>query len=247
MSAIDANDATMPGDASQLSMSRILAVAGHDLKQPVSLAMLSIGRAVDEGVPAAAAYRLSIALDALERLAGELSDIARLSQMNASLAPKRKAVQVSEVLARVETEWRFYAELRGINLKVGTSELLVQTDPDMLHSIIRNLVWNAVKYCGPGGHVRVSGRRDRNWGRIEVEDDGCGIPAARLDGIFNAFERGEQAGQSEGLGLGLMIVRQTADLLQHPICVRSVENEGSVFSIELPLHLSENRPPARRQ
>lgn len=235
MSAIDATDATVPGDASQLSMSRILAVAGHDLKQPVSLAMLSIGRAVDEGVSAAAAYRLSIAVDALKRLADELSDLARLSQMNGSLVPKRKAVQMSEVLARVDREWRFYAELCGINFKVCTSELLVQTDPDMLHSIIRNLVWNALKYCGPGGHARVNCRRDRNWVHIEVEDDGCGIPSSRLDGIFNAFERVEQAGQSEGLGLGLMIVRQTADLLQHLICVRSVENEGSVFSIQLPL------------
>jgi signal transduction histidine kinase len=220
-------------------MSRILAVAGHDLKQPISLAMLSIGRAVDEGVSAAAAHRLSIALDALKRLVGEMNHIARLSQMNAALAPKRTVVLTSEILTRVEREWRFYAELCGAHLKVCTSELLVQTDPEMLHSIIRNLVWNAVKYCGPGGHVRVSCRRKRNWIRIEVEDNGCGIPAARLDGIFNAFERGDQAGRSEGLGLGLMIVRQTADLLQHLICVRSIENEGSVFSVQLPLYLSE--------
>ncbi|MER8579642.1 sensor histidine kinase [Mesorhizobium sp. M1423] len=185
--------------------------------------MLSIERAVDEGVPAAAAYRVSIALDALKRLVGELTDIARLSQMNASLTPKR----------------RFYAEVCGIDLQVGTSELFVQTDPDMLHSIIRNLVWNALKYCGPGGYGRVSCRPDRNRVRIEVEDDGCGIPAARLDGIFNVFERDEQAGRSDGLGLGLTIVRQPANLPRHPICVRSVENEGSVFSVELPLHVSE--------
>jgi signal transduction histidine kinase len=209
--------------------------------------MLSIGRAVDEGVSAAAAYRLNIALDALKRLSGELSDIARLSQMNASLAPRRKAVQVSEVLARVERDWSFYAEVCGIDLEVGTSELFVQTDPDMLHSIIRNLVWNALKYCGRGGHVRVSGRLDRSQVRIEVEDNGCGIPTARLDGIFDAFERGDQAGRSDGLGLGLTIVRQTADLLRHPICVRSVENEGSVFSIELPLDTSESGLPSGRE
>ncbi|TIT69574.1 MAG: ATP-binding protein, partial [Mesorhizobium sp.] len=99
--------------------------------------------------------------------------------MSDSLTPKRKAVQVSEILARAEREWRAYAEVCGIDLQVGTSELFVQTDPDMLQSIIRNLVWNALKYCGPGGHVRVSCRPDRNRVRIEVEDDGCGIPAAR--------------------------------------------------------------------
>ena len=244
MSATDASDATVPGDITELSMSQILAVAGHDLKQPVSLAMLSIERAVNEGVSDAAAYRLSVALDALARLADELNDIARLSQMSA--APRRKAVQVSDVLARVEREWRCYAELSGISFKVRGSELLVETDPDMLHSIMRNLVWNALKYSGAGGHVHVKCRQDRNWVCIEVEDDGCGIPAGRLDGIFDAFERGEQTGRSDGLGLGLMIVRQAACLLQHPIWVRSVENEGSVFSIELPLHPDENihRPKA---
>ena len=101
MSSIDANDATMPGDAWQLSMSRILAVAGHDLKQPIGLAMLSIGRAVDEGVSVAAAHRLSIALDALKRLVGEMNDVARLSQMNAALDALRESAQAWHALGSI--------------------------------------------------------------------------------------------------------------------------------------------------
>lgn len=77
MSGKEENVATVTGDGSQALMYRIHVVAGHDLKQPLSVAILSIGRVVDEGGSAAAACRLNIALDALKRLSGELSDIAR--------------------------------------------------------------------------------------------------------------------------------------------------------------------------
>lgn len=143
---------------------------------------------------------------------------------------------MAHVMARLERDWRFYAEACRIEMKLCRSDLLVETDPDMLHTILRNFVGNALKYAGPGGHVRVACRNEPGRLSVEVEDDGCGIAASRLEDIFAAFERGSQSGRSDGLGLGLAIVRQTADLLRHPVSVRSVENEGSVFSIELPLH-----------
>jgi signal transduction histidine kinase len=233
----DAEDATAPAAMSPLAMSRIMAVAGHDLKQPLHVAMLSMERAVDQGVPATAAYCLRVALDAMKRLNSELSDIARLSQIEGALQPHRRPVQVAEILSRVERDWRFYAEACGIDLQVCASDLLVETDPDMLHTIIRNFIGNALKYSGPGGHVRVGCREQPDRLSIDVEDDGCGISDARLESIFNAFERGDQNGRTDGLGLGLTIVRHTADLLRHLVTVRSVENRGSIFSVELPRYL----------
>lgn len=219
-----------------LAMARIMAVAGHDLRQPLHVAMMSMARAVEEGVTAVGADRLRIALDAMKRLDSELQEIARLSQMGGALHPSREVVRMADVLARLERDWQFYAEACRIDLKFCRSDLRVETDPDMLHTILRNFIGNALKYAGPGGHVRVGCRPRSDRLIVEVEDDGCGIAAARLESIFTAFERGDQLGRSDGLGLGLAIVRQTADLLGHPVSVRSVENEGSVFSIELPLH-----------
>jgi signal transduction histidine kinase len=239
MSKADADDVAALANMSLLAMSRIMAVAGHDLKQPLHVAMLSMARAVEEGVPAAAAYRLRVALDAMMRLNSELSDIARLSQMDGALQPNHRVVRVADILSRVDRDWRFYAEACGTDLQVCSTDLLVETDPDMLHTIIRNFIGNALKYSGPGGHVRVNCRLQHDRLHIDVEDDGCGISASRFESIFNAFDRGDQADRTEGLGLGLTIVRQTADLLHHQVTVRSVENKGSIFSIELPRHLPD--------
>ncbi len=237
MSKVEASEVAT-ANASRAAMSRLTAIAGHDLKPPLHVAMLSVARAVEEGIPTAAADRLRIALDAVKRLNSELNDIARLSQMIGALRPNRRIVRVAEVLSRVECDWRFYAEARGIELDVSLSDFLVETDPDMLHTILRNFVGNSLEYSVPGGHIRVSCRVLCDPLSVEAEDDGCGIAASRLERNFEAFERGDQAAQCDGLGLGLTIGRQIADLLNHSISVQSIENEGSIFSIELPRLLS---------
>ncbi len=222
-------------EASRQGMARLMAVAGHDLKQPLQVAMLSLVRAVGEGLPVEAARRLRIALDAMKRLGAELDDIARLSQREDALRPQPRAVLLDDVLAQVERDWRVYAEACGTRLEIRWPTVFVETDPVMLRTILRNLVGNAIKYSGPRGHVHIGWRLRGDTISVDVHDDGGGIPAANLARIFDAFERGDQQGRSEGLGLGLTIVRQTAELLRHPVSVRSVENEGSTFSVELPL------------
>lgn len=216
-------------------MARLMAVAGHDLKQPLQVALLSIIRAVGEGVAPPVASRLGVALDALRRLNTELEDIARLSQRDEALEPQHKVVVLEEVMARVEREWRCYADICGTRLQVRLPRAFVETDPEMLATILRNLVGNAIKFSGPGGQVCVTSRLLGDRISIDVHDTGSGIPTAQLSRIFDAFERGEQACHTNGLGLGLLIVRQTAEMLGHPVSVRSIENEGSTFSVELPL------------
>ncbi|MBZ9891493.1 HAMP domain-containing histidine kinase [Mesorhizobium sp. BR1-1-3] len=226
--------------ASRAAMARMMAVAGHDLKQPLHVAMMSLAYAAEAGMPALIADRLRIALDAMKRLGSELDDIARLSQKDETLQPRRQNVLLAQVLERVESDWRFYAEACGVELRIISSDSIVETDPEMLHTILRNLVGNAIKYSGPRGHVRLVCRTRRHRACIDVQDDGAGIPAARLERIFDAFERGDSA-EWDGMGLGLMIVRQTADLLRHQVAVRSIQNVGSTFSVELPLANSVER------
>lgn len=229
-----AEDTVRTAEASRRAMARLVAVAGHDLKQPLQLAILSVGRAVADGVPAPVARRLNIALDAMERLGSELSDIARLSQQGGGLQPRRRAIRLTDILAQLEREWAFYAEVSHTRLRIRPCDAVIVSDPNMLLTILRNLVGNAIKYCGPGGHVDVGCRIGPNSVTIDIRDDGGGIPAERLVRIFDAFERGDHAGQQEGLGLGLLIVRQTAELLRHTVSVRSIENVGSTFSVEVP-------------
>ncbi|HEV7257935.1 MAG TPA: HAMP domain-containing sensor histidine kinase [Bosea sp. (in: a-proteobacteria)] len=234
-SGVIEDQAVERAEASRRSMALLMAVAGHDLKQPLQVALLAIARAVDEGKARCATGRLAVATDALRRLNNELDDMARLSQRGIALTPEPQVVLLQDITGRVERDWRHYAEICGTELAFDLPQVFVETDPRMLATILRNLVGNAIKFSGRGGRVRVAARLQGDRIGIEVNDTGCGIPPTHLSRIFDAFERGSQARGLEGLGLGLLIVRETADMLGHPISVRSVENEGSTFSVELPL------------
>lgn len=238
-----------PGEAIQVTaersrqeMARLMAVAGHDLKQPIQVAMLSLAMAIRGDVSAPTAKRLKVALDAMKRLNVELDDIARLSQRDGVTSVRLRPVHLGELLAEVEADWRIYTDACGTVLTIDSHTGYVATDPRMLKTILRNLVGNAIRHAGARGHVSVHCQRYGDRIRINVEDNGDGIPAAYLSRIFDAFERGSASGRDDGLGLGLTIVRQTADLLRHPISVRSAENEGSTFSIEVPCAGVETPP-----
>lgn len=222
--------ALLRAEAARSAMARLLAVAGHDLKQPLQIAMMAIDRVVSDGVAPRAAARLGLASDALQRLGRELDDLARSSQFG-DAPPQLRPVALAPVLATVVAEWQHYAQAAGVRLQVNATDLLVRSEPGMLTTVLRNLVGNAVKYAGPGGRVIVGCRRRRGRITIEVHDDGPGIPPDRVAGIFQAFDRGGRR-DGAGLGLGLHIVRQTAQALGHPIGVRSRQGHGSVFSVE---------------
>lgn len=230
-----AEEGRRAAEVSRAAMARLMAVAGHDLRQPVQVAMLSVARAVSDGVSARAARRLTVALDAMKRLVKELDDIARLSQRDEPLRPDRRAVHLDDVLSEVERDWRTYADACGTGLEIEYAGAHVETDPTMLKTILRNLVGNAIRHSGPRGHVLVSCRHQADTLVIDIQDNGDGIPVAYLARIFDAFERCGVGGTDNGLGLGLTIVRQTAEMLGHPVSVRSVENEGSIFSVTVPL------------
>jgi len=104
------------------------------------------------------------------------------------------------------------------------------THPVLLSGMLRNLVRNAIDYTPPGGSVFVAARRFGSELRIAVRDTGVGIPAKALATIFTAFQRADES-RTEGLGLGLFIVKHAADLLGHRVEVRSAQGRGSCFAI----------------
>jgi signal transduction histidine kinase len=231
------------------AMARLLAVAGHDLKQPLHVAMMSIELALSEGKSGRARERLGTAQEALRRLGLELDDLARCSQSANALLPRREAVRLDTVFDGLDRDWRFYAERCGVELRLQRSSHVVESDPAMLMTILRNLVGNAVKYSKCGGRIVVGCRVRGGHLSVEVHDAGHGIPSNRLACIFEAFERGAWNGIGSGLGLGLFIVRQTAEALGHRVSVRSVEGVGSTFKLLLPradCGRATGRPPRQR-
>jgi signal transduction histidine kinase len=115
----------------------------------------------------------------------------------------------------------------------------VWTDPDLLGTVLTNLVGNAVKYAPEKEIYFTATMAAGERCRIEVRDQGPGIPAKHMEKLFDKFERGARS-DTGGLGLGLFIARRAADLLGAKIVAESELGRGSTFIIELPA------PPANR-
>lgn len=225
--------------------SRLLATVSHDLRQPAhAIGLLSERALADSSFPS-----VKVILRDLNELSQSLSaslttlmDLTRLDAglVKASLGP----VNLGQVLMRLGAEFGASARAKGLDWAVDSSDRWVRSDPVLLHGVLANLVSNAIKYTRQGRiEVRVSERRDAV--QVEVIDTGIGIQGSKLELIFKEFVRldASDAG-TEGLGLGLSIVRRYAALLSHALSVQSQPGAGSRFGITLP---AVQAPPAHEQ
>ncbi|MET0224859.1 MAG: GAF domain-containing sensor histidine kinase [Dokdonella sp.] len=208
---------------------RIMAVAGHDLKQPLQLMLMALERYQSNSIDPSDLKMAAIGIRAAERLASDLDHLAEASH---SEGPQLQPIAVAEVLAHVDQTWRAHAQRRALEFRVTTCDANVETDAGMLATIIGNLVGNAIKYT-EAGIVAVEAHTLEDVVRIEVADTGKGIPAERLGTIFEPFKQLDA--HSEGLGLGLSIVKRTAEELGCTLHVASAFGCGSRFSIDVPL------------
>jgi signal transduction histidine kinase len=233
MSQLELRRALLLSDRLQRNVSRLMAVAGHDLKQPLQVMVMAIERVRAKLTDPKDQERLGYAVDAGLRMAEELDQLAETSALQAGFgAPQLRTFPIAEVFESILSTWRLHAETKGLRLIVMPSTARVVSDPAMLRAILGNLVGNAIKYT-ERGRVLVGCRRRGSFATIEVLDSGSGIPAERLEAVFDAFHQIDPG--SEGLGLGLSIVRRTSEALGHPIEVKSDLARGSHFSVRVPL------------
>lgn len=212
--------------------SRLIAVAGHDLRQPLQTIVAALDLLRREPALSPRGQRLLGHADtAAGDLDEELKALAHVSEVKQDLAPTFEAFELDAVLDGVLQAWRPRADHKGLSLRTAGTRTRVRSDKAMLRTILRNLVGNAVKYTS-AGRVLVGVRRRGPRVAIEIWDTGSGVPPHMLDRIFEAFERADATG-AEGLGLGLWIVHKTAQVLGHSIEVRSAPGKGSCFSIVL--------------
>ena len=135
-------------------------------------------------------------------------------------------------------EMRHAAEAKGLSLTVRCTQSLepIKTDPLRVKQILINLLGNAIKFTDAGGvEVRLS-RTEQGPVTLEVTDSGIGVPADRLQAIFEPFEQisGHKEGLKEGTGLGLTICKAVCGLLGAELEVASTLGEGSAFRVTFP-------------
>jgi len=214
--------------------SKFLAVASHDLRQPVQSLFLFTAALADrlDGHPATPLLdNLRQSLDALKDLLDGLLDMSRLESGKIVAKPVR--LKLDDLLGRLAAEYGPRARQKGLKLTAVRTGVWVESDPALLERILRNLLENALRYTRRG-RILLGARRTEGRMRVEVWDTGVGIPADQLDTIFEEFTQLNDSHGSRGLGLGLAIVKRLARLLGHPVTVRSTPGEGSAFMVEMP-------------
>ena len=214
--------------------SRLLATVSHDLRQPAHAIGLLSERALADNSFASVKETLRDLNELSLSLSASLTTLMDLTRLDAGLVqPRMGPLPLAKVLTQLEAEFGASAQSKGLELQVDRSAHWVWSDPVLLHDVLSNLVSNAIKYTRQGGvQLRVNERA--GVVSVEVSDTGVGIHSDKLELIFKEFVRldASDAG-TEGLGLGLSIVRRYASLLSHQLRVQSRLGEGSSFSISM--------------
>ena len=240
-------------EAADRAKSVFLAAASHDLRQPIHAlglfltALRSMAQA--PAVPARdlsdICRRMQASLDGLGQLLNMLLDVSRLDANAVEIAPE--PTDLGLLLRELEQDFQHLAHEKGLRLRVAPCSLWVHTDPTVLRRILSNLLSNAVRYT-PRGRILLGCRRRASELDIQVWDTGIGIPPEQREAIFEEFYQvGQSTAQhheSHGLGLGLSIVKRSAQLLQAPMGLRSQPARGSMFFIRLPRCAAPARAPS---
>jgi two-component system, OmpR family, phosphate regulon sensor histidine kinase PhoR len=229
--APDIQDRDLNAIVAQEFQTTLVGMMGHDLRQSLQVIQgtYSLLRSRQEEMPQQAW------LDRGERAVTKLTEQLNCLVDAFYLAERANALEVSPVglgplFWRLRHENEDAAIQRGIDLRTLTANGHVMSNPVLLGCILRNLLTNAIRYTEPGGRILIGCRRKGPEIRIDVYDTGIGIPEHQLPRIFESFTRLAPE-RSNGLGIGLSIVRRALEVLGHRIEVRSVVGEGSLFSI----------------
>ena len=226
-------------DRANMSKSRFIAAASHDLLQPMHAARLfstALEQSLSSRDDLTILQQLDRSLYGAESMLSALLDIARLE--GETIQPKRQSYALHDLLNDLELQFKSIAAQRQIQFKVYDTNFWIDTDPQWIRRIIQNFVSNALRYTATGriviGVLR-SAQRPQHI-RIGVWDTGPGIAEEQRIKLFQEFERCGHTSpwDEQGLGLGLAIVHRMTTLLDHPLHVYSELGKGSCFMVEVP-------------
>jgi signal transduction histidine kinase/CheY-like chemotaxis protein len=221
-------------DAANISKTKFLAAASHDILQPLNAARLYVTSLIERGgrEDRRLVDNIDASLEAVEEIFGALLDMSRLD--TGALRPEFASFRIDELMRQIELEFAPLATSKGIKLTFVPCSLVVRSDRRLLRRLIQNLVSNAIKYTPQGG-VLVGCRQRGDNLRIDVYDTGVGIPQSKWRDIFIEFHRLDQGAKiARGLGLGLSIVERVARVLDCKIELESEIGRGSHFAVTVP-------------
>lgn len=226
-------------DAEQDNTKELVTDISHQLKTPISAMKVCFDMSLEAESEAEKAEFLSRSrrqIDKLESLAAALINISRLE--NKMIVPEPRAVSIMEILIEAVNTVYHNAAAKNIGIEVEEFEdTELSLDRKWIIEAVANILDNGIKYSPEGSCVRIAVQKLFSFVRIEIEDEGIGIPRDERNRIFRRFFRGssEKVRMQEGSGVGLYLSRKIIEDQGGTISIRSGTKCGSVFIIQIPL------------
>ena len=237
--ARELDEARKVSEQANQSKTHFLAMAGHDIMQPINAANIYI-EAIQNNQEKKQDLlpKLKASIENTESIIRTLLEISKID--NISLAPKVSTFAINDVLLPLVENAKITSE-PTVTINYIPCKAYVTSNKHYLHRILQNYISNALKYT-KSGKILIGCRRRKQQHKklleIVVIDTGQGIPKNEQQLIFNDFYRAKSQSSEntpQGLGLGLSIVSRFSELLSHPINCHSVKGKGSAFSVTVPL------------
>jgi PAS domain S-box-containing protein len=242
-----------------LAKDRFLASMSHELRTPLNAILGFSQLLVNDSLPSTATQKREFTLSILKAgqhllaLINEILDLAKIESGTITLS--MEPVALSRVIQESQEMTESFGAQRGIRMIFPQNTTLhVHADRTRLKQIVLNLITNAIKYNREMGMVIVEcTHTDSGHVRLSVRDTGSGLSQDQLVSLFEPFNRlGQEFGEQEGTGIGLVVTKRLVELMGGQIGVTSTVGIGSIFWIELspavPLHspLAPVAPPAAK-
>ncbi len=213
----------------------------HEFRTPLTLILGQIESVMSSGIEAREKAKLQVAKRNARRLLtliNQLLDLSKLETGNMELNVSQH--NIVTFIKNLFYSFESLAATKKIRLlfESDSTYLPVVFDLDKMENVFYNLVSNAVKFSKIHGEVKISIKlNDMQSVEIQISDDGIGIPAEQISGIFDRFYQVDNSSTRnyEGTGIGLALVKELIELHKGKVTVKSIEGEGSIFTVILPV------------
>ena len=221
---------------------KMYSVIAHDLRSPMASIRMVLNLVVASASPETVGPELYTLLDQANRESEEVHDLLDnllkwTKSQTGRLTVVKQELNLNDIIPGVVEIFDVIAQTKRIKLDYQplSGDLKVVADNDMLKTIVRNFLSNAIKFSPEDSHIEIIMKEEGDFAKVSVCDHGVGIAAERLENIFHKGETTYGTGGEEGSGLGLQLCQDFARKNDGDCTVESVEGQGSTFSVLIPL------------
>ena len=221
---------------------KMYSVIAHDLRSPMASIRMVLNLVVASASPETVGEEVYNLLDQANRESEEVHDLLDnllkwTKSQTGRLNVVKQELELNDIIPGVVEIFDTIAATKHIKLelKSESDSLKVEADNDMLKTVVRNFLSNAIKFSPADSTIEIAMTKENEFAKVSVRDHGVGIASDRLGSIFHKGETTYGTGGEEGSGLGLQLCQDFARKNGGDCTVESVEGEGSTFSVLIPL------------